>query len=70
MVRYYGIYAQHTKERPYLIKMLNEKIKEIRESLRNWRMRIMKSFGYDPLDFEKCGSRMTPYDKWNKYQEE
>jgi hypothetical protein len=66
MVRYYGIYAQHTKERPYLIKMVNEKIKEIRESLRNWRMRIMKSFGYDPLDCEKCGSRMTPYDIYYK----
>lgn len=66
MVRYYGIYAQHTKERPLLIKMVNEKIKEIRRSLRNWRMRIMKTFGYDPLDCEKCGGKMLPYDIYYK----
>jgi len=66
MIRYYGIYAQHTKERPKLIKPVNEKIKEIRRSLRNWRMRIMKTFGYDPLSCEKCGAIMLSHDIYYK----
>ena len=59
MIRYYGIYAQNTKERPQLIKMVNEKVQEIRKKLRSWRMRIMRSFGYDPIECEKCGSKMV-----------
>ena len=69
MVRYYGIYAQHTKERPRLIKMVNDKIKELRMKMRKWRIRIiriMKSFGYDPLDCEKCGGKMTAIDIYYK----
>jgi hypothetical protein len=66
MVRYYGIYAQHTKERPRLIKMVNDKIKELRKKMRKWRIRIMKSFGYDPLDCEKCGGKMSAIDIYYK----
>jgi hypothetical protein len=66
MIRYYGIYAQHTKERPKLIKMVNEKIKELRHKMRKWRIRIMKSFGYDPLECNKCGSKMTVVDVFYK----
>ena len=62
MIRYYGIYAQNTKERPRLIKMVNEKVQEIRKKLRHWRIRIMRSFGYDPIQCEKCGSKMEIID--------
>lgn len=62
MIRYYGIYAQHTQERPLLLKMVNEKIKEMRLKLRKWRIRIMKSFGYDPLSCEDCGGKMVVMD--------
>lgn len=66
MIRYYGIYAQHTKERPRLIKMVNDKIKELRRKMRKWRLRIMKSFGYDPLECEKCGGKMIIFDIYYK----
>jgi predicted Zn-dependent protease with MMP-like domain len=58
MVRYYGIYASHAKKRPYLLKMVDEKIQEIKRKYKTWRYRIMKSFGYDPLKCEKCGNTM------------
>lgn len=66
MIRYYGIYAQHTKERPKLIKMVNDKIRELRQKMRKWRIRIMKSFGYDPLECEKCGGKMMAVDMYYK----
>lgn len=66
MIRYYGIYANNTKDRPRLIKMVNEKIKELRRKMRSWRIRIMKTFGYDPIECEKCGSRMTVTDMYYK----
>jgi len=58
MVRYYGIYANHAKKRPFLLKMVDEKIQEIKRRYKTWRYRIMKSFGHDPLTCEKCGRTM------------
>lgn len=58
MIRYYGIYASHTQKRPYLIKMVNEKISELKAKYRTWRYRIMISFGHDPLSCPKCGKEM------------
>lgn len=66
MIRYYGIYAESPKERPKLLKMVNEKIKEMRRKMRKWRIRIMKSFGYDPLECEKCGGKMIAIDIYYK----
>jgi hypothetical protein len=62
MVRYYGIYAKRAKPRPLLIKMVDEKIKELRHKMRNWRMRILKSFGHDPIECKKCGNKMEMID--------
>jgi len=61
-VRYYGIYANHTRQRPYLIKMVNEKILELKRKYRTWRYRIMKTFGHDPLSCPKCDSTMEIID--------
>lgn len=66
MIRYYGIYSQHTKERPKLIKMVNEKIRELRNKMRKWKYRIMKSFSYDPLECSKCKGRMELTDIYYK----
>lgn len=30
--------------------------------MRNWRIRILKSFGYDPIDCKKCGTKMEIID--------
>lgn len=34
--------------------------------MRKWKIRIMKSFGYDPLECEKCGGKMTAVDIYYK----
>ncbi len=65
-IRYYGIYAQNTKDRPKLLKMVNEKIKELRRKMRNWRTRVMKTFGYDLIECQKCGSKMKVIDMYYK----
>ena len=66
MIRYYGIYSQHTKERPKLFKFVNDKINELRKKMRKWRIRIMKSFGYDPTECDKCGGKMVVVDVFYK----
>lgn len=66
MIRYYGIYARSAKETPKLIRMVNDKIKELRRKMRKWKIRIMKSFGYDPLECEKCGGKMILTDIYYK----
>ena len=69
MIRYYGIYAESAKERPKLLKMVNETKKEMRRKMRKWRIRIMKSFGYDSLECEKCGGKMIAIDIYYKEYE-
>lgn len=66
MIRYYGIYTTQNKKGKNLIKMINEKIIELKNKMRNWRMQIMKSFGEDPLECEKCGGKMELYDVYYK----
>lgn len=65
MIRYYGIYASHTEKRPYLIKMVNEKIIELKKQLDSWKYRIMKSFGHDPLTCPKCKGEMVMTDVYH-----
>lgn len=62
IVRYYGIYASHAKKRPHLIKMVDEKILELKRKYKTWRFRIMKAFGHDPLSCPKCGTSMEIID--------
>jgi hypothetical protein len=59
MVRYYGIYSSNTTRRPLVVKMVHEKIKEVREKYQNWRSRLRLYYGYDPLKCEKCGGEMS-----------
>jgi len=54
------------EETPKLLRMVNEKVKELRRKMRKWRIRIMKSFGYDPLECGKCGGKMTAVDIFYK----
>ena len=59
MIRYYGIYANHKKDKPRLLKMMHEKIIEMNRKYKNWRRRIQLSFGHDPLKCSKCGRIMS-----------
>lgn len=62
MVRYYGIYASHTEKRTFLVKIINEKILELRKKYKTWIDRIMMSFGHDPLMCLKYGNKMDIID--------
>lgn len=59
MIRYYGIYANNPTRKPLVVKMVHEKVREVKRRYENWRNRIQLSFGYDPLQCEKCGGKMT-----------
>jgi len=59
MVRYYGIYAKHHKNSDKLIRLIRNPYKSFLIHSSNWRIRILTSFGYDPLRC-KCGHYYTP----------
>lgn len=70
MVRHYGLYARVKKEtvKKAQIKTLGEVHEGLKARRRTWRIRIMNSFGIDPLRCEKCGRVMQFYDiVWPKY---
>lgn len=58
MIRYYGIYANRVKRKCKVVKMVNEKIIELKKKYKSWRKRIQLSFGHDPLECAKCGETM------------
>jgi len=59
MIRYYGIYANKRSKHCKVVKMVNEKVKEIHKKYKSWRKRIHLSFGHDPLLCPKCKKEMT-----------
>jgi len=58
MIRYYGIYANKRTKHCKVVKMLHEKVKEIRKKYKSWRKKIRLSFGHDPLLCPKCNREM------------
>jgi len=58
MVRNYGLYSRHNQHKERLLKTIDEKKIEAKKKLRNWRFRIMKTYGDDPLKCPKCKSKM------------
>lgn len=58
MVRNYGLYARNHQHKERLYKTIDEKKKEVMKKLRNWRFRIMKTYGNDPLECPKCKTKM------------
>ena len=59
MIRYYGIYANKIKRKCKVVKMVHEKIIEMKKKYKSWRKRIQLSFGHDPLSCLKCGKEMV-----------
>lgn len=58
MLRYYGIYAKHHKQKKHLRHFIS---KERRRSLlrhSDWRSSLIESFGKDPLKCPSCGTTM------------
>lgn len=62
MIRYFGIYSRRSRKKDVFIKMLDEKILNIRKSIAKWEYRIFATFGVNPCDCPKCGNRMKFYD--------
>ena len=65
MIRYYGIYTSRNK-RKKLIKFFRDGYDRIRRKIENWRLRIMKTYGYDPIKCDKCGKEMDLTDIYYK----
>lgn len=66
MLRYYGIYAKHHKQKSKLFFVLSyEKQRFFKKQLR-WRESILLSFGYDPLLCPKCGTSMLVLEVYYK----
>ncbi len=58
MVRNYGLYSRNHQHKERLLKTIDEKKKEAMKKLRNWRFRIMKTYGIDPLECPNCKCKM------------
>lgn len=59
MVRNYGLYSRYNHHKERLLKTIDEKKIEAMKKLRNWRFRIMKTYGIDPIECPKCKSKMV-----------
>jgi hypothetical protein len=58
MIRYYGIYGRNRDFDKHIYRAVSkEKLKMLR-SFNRWRDSILFTFGYDPLECTKCGSKM------------
>lgn len=66
MLRYYGIYAKHHKQRKKLRLCISKEQKHFLSRNMNWRTSILSSFGYDPLQCPKCGTSMLVLEVYYK----
>lgn len=58
MVRYYGIYSRRKKNNSLeIFNRIGRKMKR-KCSIKEWRQRIIKAFGIDPIKCPKCGKEM------------
>lgn len=62
MVRYYGIYSRKSKHKVRELLTYEQKQNKLKWKKLNWRKRIQKAFGYDPLQCSCCGKPMEFYD--------
>lgn len=65
MIRYYGIYTSRSK-RKKVIKFFRDKYDQLKRKADCWRMRLIKTYGHDPLKCCNCGSIMELTDIYYK----
>jgi len=65
MIRYYGIYTSRSK-RKKVIKFFRDKYDQLKRKADCWRMRLIKTYGHDPLKCNNCGSIMELTDIYYK----
>ena len=66
MLRYYGIYAKHHKQKKNLRRCISKEKQRFLLQHCNWRASILLSFGYDPLHCTSCGSSMSVLEVYYK----
>lgn len=62
MIRYYGIYAKNTRHKDKVYKVIDEKVAEYRRKMKRWQIRILVTFGINPLSCETCGAQIRFHD--------
>ena len=65
MIRYYGIYTSRSK-RKKVIMFFRDKYDQLKRKADCWRMRLIKTYGHDPLKCSNCGSIMELTDIYYK----
>jgi len=65
MIRYYGIYTSRSK-RKKVIKFFRDGYDELKRKADCWRMRLIKTYGHDPIKCCNCGEIMKLTDIYYK----
>lgn len=65
MIRYYGIYTSRSK-RKKVIKFFRDGYDELKRKADCWRMRLIKTYGHDPIKCCNCGETMKLTDIYYK----
>lgn len=68
MTRYYGLYARHREIDKSLHKAIPKSKQRILLDFNTWRMLILISFGYDPLQCPKCNQQMVFLELYHKHK--
>ena len=58
MIRYYGVYARHREIDKHLYRTISKNAHKVMLDFNKWRMSILSSFGYDPIECPHCGKNM------------
>ena len=66
MTRYYGLYARHREIDSSLHKAIPKSKQRTLLDFNTWRMLILLSFGYDPLQCPKCNQQMLFLELYHK----
>jgi hypothetical protein len=65
MIRYYGIYTSRSK-RKKVIMFFRDKYDQLKRKADCWRMRLIKTYGHDPIKCSNCGEIMNLTDIYYK----
>lgn len=58
MIRYYGVYSRSNESYSYLNRAISKEQQKVIKYYGKWRYSIFLSFGYDPLNCDKCGTNL------------
>lgn len=68
MIRYYGLYSRHRDVDKKLYRVRSEEKQRVLLSFNKWRLSILSSFGYDPLQCPTCKKKMVFLELYYNHQ--